>query len=83
MTLCSCVSDMSARPVPPTDMVFALDFHTEDTLQIFERMREIVTVMVNVTKIRNNGFFAGTGHCCLLHVDCPQPGLLLRVLQQE
>ncbi|XP_065483985.1 collagen alpha-6(VI) chain-like [Caloenas nicobarica] len=51
---------MSARLVPPTDLVFASDFHTEDTPQIFERMREIVTVMVTVTKIRNNVFSTGT-----------------------
>jgi len=53
------VSGMPVCPVPPTDTVFSLDFHTEVTPQILQKMREMVTVVVNVTKIRDNDFPSG------------------------
>lgn len=50
---------MLACPVPPTDLMFASGFHTEVTPQIFERMREVITVIISVTKIRDDDFPAG------------------------
>uniref|UniRef100_K7GCX1 VWFA domain-containing protein n=1 Tax=Pelodiscus sinensis TaxID=13735 RepID=K7GCX1_PELSI len=41
-------------PVYPTELVFALDISQDVTSQLFERMREIVTSVVNHTKIRES-----------------------------
>ncbi|KAM9231007.1 collagen alpha-6(VI) chain-like [Leptosomus discolor] len=50
---------MPACPVPPTDLVFASAFHTEVTPQIFERVPEVITVIVNGSKIRDDDLPAG------------------------
>ncbi|KAJ7322545.1 hypothetical protein JRQ81_018832 [Phrynocephalus forsythii] len=41
-------------PVYPTELVFALDVSQDTTLQLFQHMKEIVTEIVNVTKIRES-----------------------------
>nr|XP_020662523.1 collagen alpha-6(VI) chain-like [Pogona vitticeps] len=41
-------------PVYPTELVFALDISQDTTRQLFQHMKEIVTEIVNITKIRES-----------------------------